>query len=235
MTLHKHAFTRLELVAVVAAVGLLTIVALPLLGGIGPRAERVACVNNLRLISRAFLAWAGEHGGMLPWQTPMLLGGTGCAQCPGGMHPEFQYPWFQWLQISNQLVSPRVLSDPGDKRMGHRSATDWYNNPTTGYMDAAALNNALSYLLGLNALPQLPQAIIASDRNLKAASRGTSPYGFVGATLVTPEVAAWTNAIHGAQGNLAFMDGHVEETDDAGLRQAISWNSNWNNCFLPPF
>lgn len=81
----------------------------------------------------------------------------------------------------------------------------------------------------------MPQSLILTDRNLQIASRAPGPFNFQRVSFITPEVAAWTNAVHGTQGNLAFMDGRVEQADQAALRRAISWNTNWNGVFLFPY
>src|SRR5712692_810063 len=60
------AFTRLELAAILSAVALLALVALPVLANTKPRADRVTCMNNLRQVGRAELVWANDHNEILP-------------------------------------------------------------------------------------------------------------------------------------------------------------------------
>src|SRR5262245_8206916 len=71
-----RAFTRLELVAVVCALALLAAVAVPVLAHTKPRADRLTCLNNLRLVGRAEHLWASDHRDQMPWRVDMSEGGT---------------------------------------------------------------------------------------------------------------------------------------------------------------
>lgn len=71
----RSAFSRLELTMVLRCLELLLAVALPVFANIGPRSERIACLN-LRQIGRAFNVWASEHGGSNPWLLSVPEGGT---------------------------------------------------------------------------------------------------------------------------------------------------------------
>src|SRR5258708_2481465 len=62
----ERAFTRLELVMIVATLVLLTGVALPLLAGTRARSEQVSCLSNLRQDGHAFQVWANDHGDKNP-------------------------------------------------------------------------------------------------------------------------------------------------------------------------
>ena len=57
------AFTRLELVVVLAVLCLLAAVTWPALAVTAARSERATCVNNLRQIGRAYQIWGSDHDG----------------------------------------------------------------------------------------------------------------------------------------------------------------------------
>ncbi|MGZ4962243.1 MAG: type II secretion system protein [Limisphaerales bacterium] len=61
-----RAFTRLELVVVLACIGLLSLLALPLLGRSRASASDAVCMNNLRNLGRAMLIYADQTGGFVP-------------------------------------------------------------------------------------------------------------------------------------------------------------------------
>src|SRR2546426_2437957 len=94
----ERAFTRLELAALLAAVLLLAVVALPVLANTKPRADRVTCFNNLRLIGRAEHIWANDHNDALPWRTDVSDGGT---QRTGGLQNN---TWFNYGKMANELA-----------------------------------------------------------------------------------------------------------------------------------
>src|SRR2546428_6089334 len=107
----ERAFTRLELAAVLAAVLLLALVAIPALANTKPRADRVTCVNNLRLIGRAEHIWANEHNDALPWWVDVNEGGT---QHTGGLQNNV---WFNYGMMTNELGTPSILACPGDTKV----------------------------------------------------------------------------------------------------------------------
>jgi len=55
------AFTRLDLAMVLAALGLLSGIAWPVLAGNKQRSEQVSCLGNLRQIGRAVQLWGSDH------------------------------------------------------------------------------------------------------------------------------------------------------------------------------
>jgi hypothetical protein len=61
-----QAFTRVELVASVAAVALLGCTTLPLLAATRGSSDRAGCFNNLRQLGIALLSYADDNGGTFP-------------------------------------------------------------------------------------------------------------------------------------------------------------------------
>ena len=59
----QRAFTLVELLIVIAVIGILASLMLPALA----KANRMKCANNLRQIHTAFMMFSGEYDGRLPW------------------------------------------------------------------------------------------------------------------------------------------------------------------------
>lgn len=215
--------TRLEVLVVAGAVGLLAVVVIPCLGMDKFRSDRVTCVNNLRLIARAFHERMTEDGGLPPWLIPVNAGGLRGTNIANNLY--FQYYW-----IRDGLGSPEILFDPADTRPNGRRATRWDGNPEGGFLHPAYQRNAVSYWIGPHALALQPASIIAGDYNL-AYSRTADCFmgGEYSVFLLESQSVEWTNSVHGKQGNLAFMDGSVQQANNSELRRAIAWNSEWNN------
>lgn len=70
------------------------------------RAERIACVSNLKQVSLAAIVWAHEHGKVFPTD---------------------------FLTISNELNTPQILTCPGDKT--RQRAENWaqFNGSSVSY------------------------------------------------------------------------------------------------------
>lgn len=233
------AFTRLELVVITAALMLLMLVALPMTAGISTRADRVACVNNLRLIGRAYNIWANEHNDTFPWQNAWVPNDPANSGTYG--HPFHEQLWFQLFCLSNELKSPAFLSCPGDQRPAIKTATTWDKNPQGGFLNGSYQNNAVSYLLNLHMMFQIPKSIVAMDRNVTTSMRSSCSWHFTTtAGFIQPLGSiGWTNDVHGKVGNIVFMDGQVEQYNSTTLRQAFLLRNppadNFIAHFLFPF
>ncbi|MBI4559174.1 MAG: DUF1559 domain-containing protein [Candidatus Hydrogenedentes bacterium] len=69
-------FTLLELLGVIALIGILAAILLPALARAREGARRASCFSNLSQLGIAFHMYADEHDGQLPWS-----GGNGNADC----------------------------------------------------------------------------------------------------------------------------------------------------------
>ena len=65
----RHGFTLVELLTVIAIVGILVVIALPMIGAVRRKAYAAQCVSNVRQLVQSFLAYANDNKGMLPaWE-----------------------------------------------------------------------------------------------------------------------------------------------------------------------
>jgi type II secretory pathway pseudopilin PulG len=217
MKTHSSAFTRVELLATLVALGLLAALAAPLMGTTRAAGKEISCFNNLRQIGRAVHAWAGEHDGRAPWLT---------FQSDGGTRPNTGVAsgnaWFQYLALSNQLGTPRILACPADTTV--RAANSWGKFAGPGFRA-----NGVSYSIGLHATPDNPRALLAADYNLRVSGVGTScgPAGmnnvaFLQITGLPDPNIGWTNGLHFPFGHLLKNDGSVELTTSRRLAASLA-------------
>ena len=207
-----HAFTRVELLAVLGVLALLAAVTWPALASPRAHSQRAECVNNLRLIGRALLIWGSDHEDQTPWQLSP----------PDGTRNDVRggNVWYHFSYLSNQLVSPRILACPADPRSYKKVASDWGLLPG-GFRNLAYRDYAVSYFLNMHTSVNLPLAPVAGDYNLVVAMKVSCSVVSAGAYSVSTNTA-WTNSVHGLTGNLLLTDGQVLMSSSAGLRAAVA-------------
>jgi len=195
------AFSLIELLCVLAIIGVLAALLLPALSKARAQAKRVQCVNHLRQTGIAFQNFAQDHNGQFPMSVPMSAGGSlEFARNAYGIPGEFYFSFHHFQVLSNELVTPKVVICPADRRQ-----------PAANF--AVLGNQAVSYFVGISAVPASPDSILAGDRNLT--NDWAKP-----ATLLhfgPNNSLRWTAELHQFKGNLLFADGRVEERNTPGL------------------
>jgi hypothetical protein len=231
-----QAFTRVELLATLAAAGLLGAVAISVVADTRERSERLMCMNNLRQIGRGFHVWAAEHGGYNPWRVLASEGGTqplpiaprtfevpGIGTFPGAITHN---AWFQFLWVYEGLPGPHVLVCPSDSTK--QRATNFSTAPG-GLAHPSMQNNAVSYVEGLDVFREMSDRVLSGDRNMIATalggagcSSGITGFRTIGAPAAGAPPTGWTNGIHGASGNLLINDGRVEQTTTQDFNEYLN-------------
>jgi len=213
-----NAFTRLELLSVLAAVALLGVIAAPVLATPRQRSDRVLCANNLRQIGAAMQLWANDHGDAIPQEVTLAEGGT-------FGHPLAANAWLHFSWLSNELTSPRVLFCPSDQG---QPAHDFSGAPTGGYLHPNFANRATSYLLShpitsgtRDVFSTPPFGVLAADRNVRSVGL-VSCSRFNAARYAILSFAdpgfSWDTNLHDNAGNVLSADGRVAQVNNEGLR-----------------
>ena len=208
-----RAFTRIELAAVIAALGLLGTLALPLLAATRADSDRAGCFNNLRLLGRAITMWGDDRDSLPPWITYVSRGGT---RPDSGA--KAGNAWFEFTTLSNELVTPRLLACPADT--GVKVAAEFSNHGTRGYMGTGQRSLATSYTINMDNLGTVPVMAMVGDRNLRndglvQCAQGVNNADWINLQIQNPVL--WTNAVHGQQGHFVRTDGSVVFSDAAPL------------------
>ena len=222
----ETAFTRLELLAVLAVLVLLAGVVLPALAQGKPRSQQAICFNNLRAVGQAVLLFNVEHNQLDPWQEFASNGGT--RNHPTALNNN---AWFQFAWLSNGLASPKVLACPSDAQA--RPAKDFSFSPDGGLLHGSYQNNAISYFFGLDSSALNPNSVLSGDRNMApggglggGCSSGISPVADYSATRGVP--IRWGPALHGPVGNILLHDGRVERTSNSTVNEFFKSGTNDN-------
>ena len=193
------AFTRLDLILVIAALGLLTTLFVrgQVDTGNRPMRDRIFCISNMKQIGLAFRMWSNDHNDKFPMQFDADKEGTREAI-------EKQEPWRHFVALSNELSTPKVLACPADDR---QRATNF----------TALGVQHISYFVGLDADEAIPKMLLSGDRNVTngiAARKGILE-------LKDSPPPGWTETLHNERGNLALADGSALQTTTPTLSQQI--------------
>jgi len=212
------------MLVVIAIIAILASMLLPAIGKSKAKAQRMACVNDMRQTGLGILMWSHDHEGKYPWIVKPAEGGT------YGL-PE---AWQHFSIISNELVTPKVLHCPMDKDRAIAEAFTGANGFST------LQNSALSYAVGTEATEGNTSMHIVVDRNISGANgKSCSLAGLSGvSTTLNPfrDGTTWTKEIHGGEGNMALVDGSVQQLTQFQLLTHLSntGDTNYSNCILKP-
>lgn len=228
------AFTRIELVVVIAVIAVLAAMLLPAKPG-SSRSRRIYCLNNLQKIGTAYRLWAGDNGDLVPSQQSVSNGGwkellTNANQ--GAIC------WTNYAIMRYELgQSPNLVVCPCEERRSAKAFTNKFDN------------THVSYFVGVSANDTYPQSIAAGDRNLGPGTVPDSHYGFSPKSGKGNDVAvpisgpvSWSLKMHCAGyavggGNILLGDGSGQQISTAEFNQKWLRNAtpttNWPAGHVP--
>lgn len=114
---HKKAFTLLEVLVVVAIIGVLAALLLPVISSARQSADSARCASNLSSLGKALMLYTTENNGQIPaWQTDLVEGGS-------GVNPEKFFFWLLLPYLANVEPNAAINDRPALVQAGHETYT----------------------------------------------------------------------------------------------------------------
>jgi len=209
-TAARSAFTRRELVVVIAITGLLMAWVFAGMTRAKRNAEFTQCARQLKSVGLAFRQWSVDSSDTYPMLRPTSLDGSLESATNGSIA-------FTFVVMSNEINTPKILVCPADTR---RWATSF--GP-----DLA--NSNISYFVGITADETQPWMLLLGDRNL---TNGPLPANRL-LLLTTNSAPGRDQQLHKFRGNIALSDGSVQSSTTPRLRTLVT-NSGADNLLAFP-
>ncbi|MBN8708893.1 MAG: prepilin-type N-terminal cleavage/methylation domain-containing protein [Verrucomicrobia bacterium] len=192
-----RAFTLMELLVVITIAGVLASLVLAGLRNTRASASTAVCVNNMKRITEAVLAYANDNGGEIIQSRTGPSGGT---YWTWRLQPYLQ----DYVRPEGQFLAKNAVLCPLMKEKGFRSEQ---RAGGSGYYVSYGLNSAVS-TDGSKGVAAVRLARVAQPSKVPLVTDLTA---FVFAYFsYTRTDADYFTYLHGNAQNFGFLDGHVE-------------------------
>jgi competence protein ComGC len=213
------AFTRKELLVVIAVLVLLGLFLLPAVQKTSQKSKSITCNGRLKCLGLAYRIWSNDNGDHSPASTSLTNGGwRELLSRPDAS----TYAWTNYTLMANQMgQSPLIVVCPADER-----------KPANSFSNLSNLN--CSYFVGIDANDTYPQSILGGDRNLGPGTTPDPGYGFSptngkGNDVTINGPVCWSLKMHSrgnpaGAGNILLGDGSSQQVTSGRLNQ--NWLTN---------
>lgn len=243
----KHSgFTLLELLIVIAIVGILVAILFPVFARAKEKARQVTCLSNMKHLGLALQQYAQDHNGFLPIQI-----GDGASPLPGnqgfldnGKVPSSQVNWaggvYPYVKNLGDYLCPTAqpslgaAGKPCDPLV--KARTNYLYNGVLMHLNAL---NGLYVSKSLAKVPVPSNTIMLQENSDYSSCALIRPRSMVvsgpyrDAQCDTGPKGENYSELHSGGGNLVFVDGHVKYQVRESIRYAQFGFGVANNRTVP--
>ncbi|RRJ96255.1 DUF1559 domain-containing protein [Opitutaceae bacterium TAV4] len=196
----RAAFTLIELLTVIAIIGILAAIIIPTVGKVRQTAKKAQCASNLRQIGTAFLLYAQENKGKLPYHSYNENG-----------HPAKSVLGYeQWYEPIALAMGYKADSNTHDGRDYFGCPSAPADKPSSEGWAHYVMSHVLCGL-DTSAIEVPSRRIVAADgtgwthNSIWDSRPANQPYD----GLRHPDPSTWY-APHGDGANYVYLDAHVQ-------------------------
>jgi competence protein ComGC len=205
----NRAFTRVELLVVIAVIVLLAALLVPALSNAKRKSSMISCNGNLKQLYLGPRIWTEDHTNQFPMALSVTNGGAMEPALAGAAYPIF-------LVMSNEVSTPKILTCPADFR---QMASDFSSLRDTN----------ISYFINLAATLDDPNFVFTGDDNFVVNGK---PIGLGISEVKTNDIIEWSMERHRQSGNIALTDGSVQQVGNERLGRVMSLSAT-NRLLIP--
>ncbi|EIP98536.1 prepilin-type N-terminal cleavage/methylation domain-containing protein [Opitutaceae bacterium TAV1] len=216
LVLRHRAFTLIELLTVIAIIGVLAAITIPVVGRVREKARAAQCTSNLRQLSTALLLYASENKQMIPavYATNGDLKDSWCyVLWPyAGYSPEAMTK--AWSQFSS---APNNSTDPANVFICPTTRT--LKKSVPGYGSVVPNDNLFSY--GLNSVSTDGSTWWMKKTSLASIDTPSRTSMVCESSYLLGDEYGYRSLYgllpHQGAANFAFFDGHVQRLAKANI------------------
>jgi len=211
----NKAFTLIELLTVIAIIGILAAILIPVVGKVRESARAAQCLSNIRQVGLAMLTYANENDGILPTSGGLDEGEIAATDWILWRRPEEQIRHSALVPYLGGSFTPDIYRCPSDENVDNRAYRFSFSlNRAVGEFSGSPRFAGLAQLNGrVHNVPDPSRIILMAE---EAAPNDSSAW------LGFPEDSLTER--HGGRGHVSFIDGHVKAVYPEYARFPGHWN-----------